>query len=376
MNVGRYDRYILSQLLALFSFFSLVLVSVYWVNRAVGLFDRLIGDGQSLRVFLEFSALSLPQIIFLVLPVSAFVAAIYVTNRMISESELVVMQTAGCSALRLLRPVWVFGVVAALLLAILAHYLVPAARGQLMNRSVEVSQDMTGRLLREGEFIHPTDGLTVYIREITELGEFRDVFLQDRSTPDVETTYTARRALLVSSEAGPRLVMFEGVAQTVQAEGQRLSIVEFDDFTYDIAGLIETPETRTLHIRELSTPVLLFAPRAFAEAQGSTLAEFRFSGHDRLARPIFALFVPVIAAATLMLGAFSRFGIWPQILLAIALIIPLQMIWNVAESVGMRQDGMAWLAYLQPAAAGAIAALMIALALRGHRHPRRQKAAA
>jgi hypothetical protein len=42
----------------------------------------------------------------------------------------------------------------------------------------------------------------------------------------------------------------------------------------------------------------------------------------------------------------------------------------------MRQEGMAWLAYLQPAAAGAIAVLMIALALRGHRHPRRQEAAA
>jgi lipopolysaccharide export system permease protein len=374
--LGRYDRYILSQLLALFSFFSLVLVSVYWVNSAVGLFDRLIGDGQSLRVFLEFSALSLPQIIFLVLPVSAFVAAVYVTNRMVSESELVVLQTAGCSALRLLRPVWVFGIVTAMLLAILAHFLVPAARSQIMNRSIEVSQDMTGRLLREGQFLHPTDGLTVYIRQITELGEFRDVFLQDRSQPDVETTYTARRALLISSDAGPRLVMFEGVAQTLQAEGQRLSIIEFDDFTYDIAGLIEAPGARTRHIRELSTAVLLFAPRAFAEAQGSTLAAFRFAGHDRIARPFFALFVPVIAAATLMLGAFSRFGIWPQILLAIALIIPLQMVWNAAESVGARQDGMAWLAYLQPAMSGAIAALMITLSLRGHKRPRRQEAAA
>lgn len=374
--MGRYDRYILSQLLALFSFFSLVLVSVYWVNSAVGLFDRLIGDGQSLRVFLEFSALSLPQIIFLVLPVSAFVAAVYVTNRMVSESELVVLQTAGCSALRLLRPVWVFGIVTAMLLAILAHFLVPAARSQIMNRSIEVSQDMTGRLLREGQFLHPTDGLTVYIRQITELGEFRDVFLQDRSQPDVETTYTARRALLISSDAGPRLVMFEGVAQTLQAEGQRLSIIEFDDFTYDIAGLIEAPGARTRHIRELSTAVLLFAPRAFAEAQGSTLAAFRFAGHDRIARPFFALFVPVIAAATLMLGAFSRFGIWPQILLAIALIIPLQMVWNAAESVGARQDGMAWLAYLQPAMSGAIAALMITLSLRGHKRPRRQEAAA
>ena len=33
--MGRYDRYILSQLVVMFGFFSLVLISVYWVNEAV-----------------------------------------------------------------------------------------------------------------------------------------------------------------------------------------------------------------------------------------------------------------------------------------------------------------------------------------------------
>ena len=31
-SLGRYDRYILSQLVVLFGFFSLVLISVYWIN--------------------------------------------------------------------------------------------------------------------------------------------------------------------------------------------------------------------------------------------------------------------------------------------------------------------------------------------------------
>ena len=74
-GVGRSDRYILSQLMMLFGFFSLVLVSVYWVNRAVRLFDQLIADGQSAWVFLEFTALSLPYVNWLVLPVSAFAAS-------------------------------------------------------------------------------------------------------------------------------------------------------------------------------------------------------------------------------------------------------------------------------------------------------------
>ena len=40
------DRYILSQFLTLFGFFALVLVSVYWINRAVSLFEQA-ADGMS-----------------------------------------------------------------------------------------------------------------------------------------------------------------------------------------------------------------------------------------------------------------------------------------------------------------------------------------
>ena len=43
----RIDRYMLSQFLTQFGFFALVLVSVYWINRAVQLFEQLIQDGQT-----------------------------------------------------------------------------------------------------------------------------------------------------------------------------------------------------------------------------------------------------------------------------------------------------------------------------------------
>jgi lipopolysaccharide export system permease protein len=179
-GLGQFDRYILTQLIVLFGFFSLVLISVYWIEAAVDLFDSLIADGQNLGVFLEFTALALPQIMMLVLPISAFVATLYIFNRMIGESELVVMQTAGLSAWRLMRPVLLFGLFLAAMVGVLANVLAPAARSQFIDRSAEVQEDLTGRFLRAGEFIHPTAGLTVYIREITELGEFRDLFLQDR----------------------------------------------------------------------------------------------------------------------------------------------------------------------------------------------------
>ncbi|OAN70270.1 LPS export ABC transporter permease LptF [Jannaschia sp. EhC01] len=362
--MGQYDRYILKQLVMLFCFFSLVLVSVYWVNQAARLFDSLIADGQNVGVFLEFSALTLPWIVQLILPVSAFVATLYIFNRLISDSELVVLQTAGLSALRLLRPVLVFGCLMALLVALLGNLLAPTARAQFIERQSEVRDDLTGRFLRAGEFIHPTDGLTVYIREISPLGEFRDLFLQDASNPGVEVTYTATTALLVRSDNGPRLVMFDGIAQTLDLETGRLATISFSDFTYSVATLIDDSALRQVDVRELPTLLLLTADRQMADALNLPLAHMVFEGHDRIAQSLFVIFVPLIGAASLMLGSFSRFGVWKQILIAVALVLPMQIVRNAGEAA-VRADAEDWaMAYAQPALAAVIAAIMIALAMR------------
>ncbi|MEC7962824.1 MAG: LptF/LptG family permease, partial [Pseudomonadota bacterium] len=114
----------LSQLMVLFGFFALVLVSIYWINQAVRLFDRLIGDGQSAFVFLEFTALTLPNVIRLVLPMAVFAGSVYVTNRLSNESELVVMQATGFSPWRLARPVVYYGLIIGVLMSVLTHMLV------------------------------------------------------------------------------------------------------------------------------------------------------------------------------------------------------------------------------------------------------------
>jgi lipopolysaccharide export system permease protein len=306
----------------------------------------------------------------IVLPVAGFVATLYTFNRLIGDSEMVVLQTAGLSALRLLRPVLVFGLFLAAVIALLGNVLAPAARTQFIDRSQQVQEDLTGRFLREGQFLHPTDGLTVYIREITDLGEFRDLFLQDRSGADVETTYIATSALLVRSETGPRLVMFDGLAQTLNLDTGRLSTVRFEDFTYDVGALIGDGGFRRLDLRELPTLVLLAADAQTAEQLGQSLAQVRFTGHERIARALFVMFPPLLGAACLMLGGFSRFGVWPQILLAVALVIPLQMIWNAAEAAAIRSVELQYLAYVQPAAAALLVGVLAWLAMR-RRRPRR-----
>ena len=344
--MSRFDRYMLSQLLALFGFFSLVLVLVYWINRAVGLFDKLIGDGQSSLVFLEFSLLTLPFIIQLVMPISAFAATVYVTNRLTSESELVVMQATGFSAFRLARPVLYFGLIVAVMMMVLMHVLVPISRTMMADRSAEISENVTARFLTEGQFTHPARGITLYIREITENGELLDIFLADDRSEKTRTTYTARRAFLVKGTDGPKLVMFDGMAQSIAREGARMSVTRFADFAYDLAGLITGVVRQGRTVEELATRELLFPTEAVLAETGRTRPAFLFEGNNRFGQPLLATAAALIGFAALLLGAFSRFGLWRQILFAILLLIVVQTVNTVVTGAGKTADKGWILAYV------------------------------
>ena len=92
----------------MFGFFSLILLFIYWINKAIALFDKLISDGQTFLVFLEFSILTIPPILPIIAPLAAFAAAIFVTNRLKNDSELTIMQATGFSPLRLSRAIFFF----------------------------------------------------------------------------------------------------------------------------------------------------------------------------------------------------------------------------------------------------------------------------
>ena len=344
----RFDRYLLVQLLAVFGFFALVLVSVYWVNRAVGLFDQLIGDGQTALVFLEFSLLTLPNVIRVVLPVAAFAAAVYVANRLMQDSELVVMQATGFSSFRLARPVLWFGLIVAAALMVLSHLLVPASRLALVDRYAEVRQNVTARFLVDGKFTHPAAGLTLYVRELAPSGELLDLFLSDTRNPAASVTYSAEKALFARTDSGPKLLMVNGMVQQVAGPDRRLSLTRFADFTFDLGAVIPESVAGARSMDALSTSELLAADPAVIAETGSNRAAFLFDAHDRFAQPLMAVAGALIGFGALLTGSFSRFGLWRQVVVAIVLLIMVQAVSSVTTAEGLKSDRGWLLAYAAP----------------------------
>ncbi len=362
--MSRYDRYVLSQLLLFFGFSALILVSVFWINRAVVLFDRLIGDGQSALVFFEFTALILPNLIRMVLPMAAFAAAVWVTNRLNSESELTVMQATGSSPWRLARPALAFGLITALMMSILTHVLMPASIKQLAVREAEMARNVTARLLTEGDFLHPTSGVTFYIREIDPNGTLRDVFLSDRRDETRETTYTAAEAYLVRDGERGNLIMVNGMAQRLDVDSHSLSTTVFTDFSYDISALIKERDKSSRNIREIPTLELIRDRAGIAQNENFTEGQLAEELHLRFARALVCIAVALIGYSTLMLGSYSRFGVWRQVLLAFVLLILLEVMRGVVSEPVLSNPDMWPLIYLPTVTGLLVAALFMQIASR------------
>ena len=372
--MARFDRYLLSQMMVLFGFFALILVSIYWINQAVRLFDRLVGDGQSAMVFVEFSLLTLPNVIRLVLPLAAFAGAIYVTNRLSSESELVVMQATGFSPWRLARPVVVFGAIVALMMSVLTHVLVPSSLEEMKKREAELSQNVTSKLLTEGTFLHPSAGITFYIREITPEGALRDVYLSDRSRADRAMTYTATEAYLVNDDKGTRLVMVDGLSQSYFVEGQRLFTTHFADFTYDISGLLASPGAHVRELRHVGTWELLTRPDAISAETGQPAGMIADQLHGRFNQPLMALAAALIGFSALLVGGFSRFGVWKQIVGAFVLLVLVKLVEGLVTDP-VRANADLWPLVYMPTIAGlAMAGTLLTWAARPRWRSGRQRA--
>jgi len=371
--VARFDRYMLGQLLVFFGFFSLILVLIYWINQAVRLFDRLIADGQSAWVFLELTSLSLPSIIRIILPLSAFVASVYVTNRMSSDSELTVFQATGYSPFRLARPVIVFGVIVATLMSILTNILVPMSTERLISRQAEIAQTMSARLLKPGEFLTPTDDVTFYIRELTPNGEMMDIFISESTSPTQRTTYTASRAYLVHTENGPQLVMVDGLTQTLNLENSRLLTTRFEDFVYNINALMSDDTVRRISVNGLSTMALLRPSAQTIADTNQTGDQLKLRGHDRIAQAALGFVAGLVGFSALVVGGFSRFGLWRNIIFAVGLVILLKILEGTGTNIARNNAALWPFVYLAGIGGVVTSAILLHIATRPYffkRHPK------
>ena len=70
--------------------------------------------------------------------------------------------------------------------------LVPRSGAILAERTKAIRSDLANALIVERQFLHPIDGLTLFITDTNRQGEMAGIFLNDQRDPARPVTYSAR----------------------------------------------------------------------------------------------------------------------------------------------------------------------------------------
>ncbi len=165
--------YVLRQIVGPFLLFTLLLTLVVWMTQSLRLLDLVINRGQSAGIFAYLTLLMLPSLLVVIVPIAFFGATLYALNRLNSDSELVVMWSAGISRLQIALPVLAAAGVAMAITYACSLYLMPLGQRVMKDKVFDIRADIGAAILREGAFTTPSDGLTVFIRELAPNGEIR-----------------------------------------------------------------------------------------------------------------------------------------------------------------------------------------------------------
>ncbi|MBS0611078.1 MAG: LPS export ABC transporter permease LptG [Proteobacteria bacterium] len=180
--------------LALFFFFDMV-DELRWVSGA---------NGYPLSHALLFVALSLPQHLYELLPITVLIGTIFVMARLAQSSEFTIMRTSGLGPWRALSTLLLLGGAFVVLTFATGDYLAPVAERAATlvkaRRLGQISTGATGAWLKERQGDH---SFAVNVRAIDPDGHMRDVrvFEFDASGRVASTTVAAQARFDSGGEA-------------------------------------------------------------------------------------------------------------------------------------------------------------------------------
>jgi lipopolysaccharide export system permease protein len=232
----------------------LVLTGLAWMLQIMTMLKFLISYGINLGGFLGMTVLMVPFIVSIIMPFVAFIAAIFVYNKMISSSEITVMAASGLSPRQIARPALRLGLVLVLIHLVLNIWIVPSTQAKFYDTQWEMRYGLAHLKLQESAFTQMSDGLVVYVDKVSGF-DLSQLMLSDTRDKNAEMEIFAEKGKLISTTRGLSIVMTGGSLQS-RGENNNLTIGTFDSFDMDM-NVADRAGESVFKVRRISTYQLL-----------------------------------------------------------------------------------------------------------------------
>ncbi len=284
--MGSIDRYVFRTTLASFAVVLVSLTGVIWITQALRGIDLMTSQGQTILTFLGITSLVIPALALIISPIALMIAVSHMLNKLATDSEIIVMNAAGLSPFRLLRPFLFATLVVALIVAFIGSYLAPDGLRRLKQWDAEITADVLANILQPGRFAQLDQNLTMRIRERQPGGLLVGVFIDDRRDPKERVSIVADHGTVLKNEQGTFLILEDGNLERFEAGKHDPALVAFGRYGFDMSQFSNRSHDVTYNVRELYLWELLSMPASDPLYQQFP-GQFRAELHDRFMAPVY-----------------------------------------------------------------------------------------
>ena len=231
---------------------------------------------------------------------------------------MIVIWATGFSQWSVAGPILAIAVAATFACLGLNLIVMPAGMRQMKDRVFEIRTELINTFVREGAFTTPLPGLTVYVSEANPGGDLRGILIHDDRSKKATVTYMAQRGLLANTVQGLRLIMFKGNVQWVEDGPDKLKMLDFEKYTFDLG---QYDKSRRNAPRDVSERYLNELLNPEAAANEDQRRKYFADAHGRLSSPLYCIVLALIAALALLGGGFNRRGYGGRIALAMGALL-------------------------------------------------------
>jgi lipopolysaccharide export system permease protein len=348
--MGSIDRYIFRTTLASFAVVLVSLTGVIWITQALRGIDLMTSQGQTILTFLGITSLVIPALVLIIAPIALMIAISHTLNKLATDSEIIVMNAAGFSPLRLFRPFLYATCVVAIMVAFIAAFLAPDGMRRIKQWDAEITADILTNILQPGRFAQLDQNLTIRIRERRPGGLLVGIFVDDRRDPKERVSIIADHGTVLKNESGSFLILQDGNLQRFEAGKRDPALVAFERYAFDMSKFSNHGHDVALGIRERYLWELLW-PMPNDPVYAQLAGQFRAELHDRFMAPIYPFAFAALTFAFLGAPRTTRQSRNFSIGCAILAVFGLRMAGFACSVVTVKSSFAAALQYLMLAAA-------------------------
>lgn len=226
-----YTRYIFLKLVKHFLLINTVIIVVISLFQMLK-FIYLISKGALLFEVIDLVVLSMPSMLYVVLPISTMLSCLYTYNSLIKNQEITILRGAALSNFQIASPALVFSIIITILTYYITISLAPSFYTQLKNKIFEIKNNYTIEAIEANSFNRLNKYITVYLGNKTGRNSFENILIFDKT--EKSKVFIAKRGELKFQDEFLDLTLRDGAIQSFDEENQ-LTSMNFVDFFLKIS---------------------------------------------------------------------------------------------------------------------------------------------